>query len=87
MPLVAVTAPADQPPHREVLVASYADHLAVTGRGSIAYTRATRAFLRRWPDPQDWAGEPLEVRLSLNASTWSFVMFLMVHRLLPPGWD
>ena len=49
--------------------AAYLAHLARTGRGNTAYWQAARAFFRRWPDPQAWAAEPLEVRLSAGSAT------------------
>jgi hypothetical protein len=54
---------------------------------------AARTFLRRWPDPQRWADEPLAVRLTVSHPTRSFVMFLMLtghledsRRKLIPAW-
>lgn len=76
----------DRPP-AGALLAAYADHLAVTGRGNLAYERAARSFLRRWPDPQAWADESLADRVATNSSTRPFVMFLMVWGWLRPGWD
>ena len=49
--------------------------------------RAARSFLRRWPDPQKWAEEPLETRLGLSTGTHSFVMFLMLGGYVRPGYD
>ena len=46
------------------LLAVSARYLALTGRGNTAYYQAAQGFFRRWPDPQAWAGESLEVRLS-----------------------
>ncbi|MDQ4096319.1 MAG: site-specific integrase [Actinomycetota bacterium] len=46
-----------------------------------------RSFLRRWPDPQRWAAQPLADRLAERPSTLSFLMFLMVHGHLRPGYD
>jgi integrase len=69
------------------VLAAYAAHQALTGRGNIAYERAARAFLRHWPDPQDWTARPLPARLAANTSTRPFVMFLMVSGRLRPGWD
>jgi integrase len=69
------------------LLADYAAHLAVTGRGNHAYTHAARSFLRAWPTPQDWASQPLATRLAAGSQTRPFLTFLMVHRHLQPGWD
>ncbi len=85
----AVNAPKPEPatPPAEVLFARYVDHQRATGRGNPTAERAARLFLARWPDPQAWAEEPLNVRLSLPPSTMSLVMFLMTRRWLAPGWD
>ena len=56
-----------------------------TGRGNTAYGRAARSFLRRWPDPQEWAARPLAARLAADTSTRPFLMFLMVRGRLRPG--
>jgi integrase len=67
--------------------AAYLEYLESMSRGNAAYYRAARAFFRRWPRPQDWAGEPLEVRLSASSSTRPLITFLMLHRGLRPGYD
>ena len=65
---------------------AFGAHLAATGRrGSDALAAAAR-FLRRWPTPEDWAGEPLDVRLSLGAAG-PFVVFLCLGGRLHPGYD
>jgi integrase len=87
MPLQLAAVPAEPAPRDEALLAAFRDHLAVTGRGNVAYDRGARAFLRAWPDPQEWADEPLAARIMLGQPQWPFVMFLLVHRLLRPGWD
>ena len=69
------------------LLAGFAAHLTLTGRGNSASAQGARSFLRRWPTPQTWADQPLEVRLAAGPQTTPFLMFLMVHRLLKPGWD
>ena len=69
------------------LLADYAAHLAVTGRGNHAYTHGARSFLRAWPSPQVWASQPLPARLVAGTHTRPFLMFLMVHRHMRPGWD
>lgn len=65
----------------------YLAELARTGRGSASYYSAARTFLQQWPNPQNWAREPLEARLSANSSTRPFITFLMLHNLLRPGYD
>ena len=63
------------------------DHQAATGRGNPASDYEARRFLDRWPNPQSWAGEPLDVRLALSPSATSLVMFAMCRGWLQPGWD
>ncbi|MGZ4620139.1 MAG: tyrosine-type recombinase/integrase [Frankiaceae bacterium] len=75
----AVEAPAD-------VLAAYTVHLARTGRGNIAYERAARAFLRRWPQVQGWADVALRARLAAGTSTRPFITFLLVSRRLRPGY-
>ncbi|MCC3316728.1 integrase [Nocardia sp. 852002-20019_SCH5090214] len=65
----------------------YLAELARSGRGSAPYYSSARTFMQQWPHPQDWAHEPLEVRLSANSSTRPFITFLMLHNLLRPGYD
>jgi integrase len=86
MPPATANAHAPERPAGDLL-AGFAAHLALTGRGNTASAQGARSFLRRWPEPQAWADEPLEVRLAAGPQTTPFVMFLMVHRLLQPGWD
>ena len=69
------------------LLAAYDEHCDQLGLISVNLRSAARTFLRRWPDPQAWAGEPLEVRLTASHPTRSFVMFLMLAGHLRPGYD
>ncbi|TVR28425.1 MAG: phage integrase family protein [Nitriliruptor sp.] len=69
------------------LAAAYAAYLADTGRGNVLYERSARQFLHRWPDPQAWASEPLETRLSADKHTRPLLTFLMLHAGLRPGYD
>ncbi|MDT5047451.1 MAG: hypothetical protein QOG75_3325 [Mycobacterium sp.] len=69
------------------LLAAYSEHCDRLGLISVNLDSAARTFLRRWPDPQRWAGEPLEVRLTVSHPTRSFVMFLMLAGHLRPGYD
>ena len=71
----------------EELLSGYLDRLRATGRGSPAYERAARRFLRRWPDPAAWAAAPLQERLAEDTSTRPLITFLMLHRGLAPGYD
>jgi integrase len=81
MPLGAASVP-NSDPH-----ASYLDHLERTGRGNTAYWQAARTFFKRWPQPEAWAAEPLEVRLSASSATRPIITFLMLHHGLRPGYD
>ena len=91
MPPAAANAPAADrhapAPPPATLLAGWRDRQQATGRGNPSADRAARAFLARWPDPQAWAAEPLDVRQSVPASTVSLLMFLMVRGWLRPGWD
>src|SRR5512135_1322580 len=79
------SAAAAEPP--AALLAAYDDHLRARCRGNVAYNRAARAFLRRWPHPQAWASLPLGARLRAGPDTRPFVTFLMVSGRLRPGYD
>ncbi|MCV7032492.1 hypothetical protein [Mycobacterium sherrisii] len=69
------------------LLAAYAEHCDRLGLISVNLRPAARTFLRRWPDPQYWAGEPLQTRLTMSAPARSFVMYLMLAGHLRPGYD
>ncbi len=71
-------------PEADLLAAFAANRPARAARGQPG--RAARSFLRRWPDPQAWADEPLAVRLAA-AATRSFLMFLLLGGHLRPGYD
>jgi len=69
------------------LLAGFAEHAARLGLHGVNQQRAARAFLRRWPDPQAWASEPLQVRLALPDVSRSFLMYLLLGGHLRPGYD
>ncbi len=69
------------------LVADYEQWLAVDGRGSPCYRNAAWAFLARWPQPADFAAEPLDRQLTLSGSKRPFVTFLMVTGRCRPNCD
>jgi hypothetical protein len=83
MPPVLAYAPAPEVD----LLAACDEHCDRLGLISVNLRSAARTFLRRFPDPQRWAGEPLEVRLTVSHPTRSFVMFLMLAGHLRPGYD
>lgn len=69
------------------LVSDYVAHLARTDRGTANAAANARRFLRRWPQPQEWATQPLAKRLSEGPDARSFLTFLMVHGHIHPGYD
>jgi integrase len=80
--------PASEPELTGDLIAAFVAHLRATGRAPDRhYERAAERFFERWPDPQDWAGEPLEVRLAARTRTRMLVTFLLLHGHLRPGYD
>jgi hypothetical protein len=50
-------------------------------------SRTAARFFERWPQPQLWAAESLEVRLAARTRTRMLVTFLMLHGHLRPGYD
>jgi len=80
-------APTCDPVQRSGLYAAYLAALAERGAGNTAFRSAARSFLARWPDPADWACEPLPVRLSAGSGTRPFLNFLMLAGFLQPGYD
>jgi len=85
LPATASVAGAERPAGDSL--ADYAHHLGLTGRGNTSYTQAAKSFMCRWPIPQSWAAEPLATKLGAGPQTRSFLMFLMVHGWLSPGYD
>lgn len=81
------SAPCSRPDPAELLDA-YIAYLRARGRrvwkNSVG---PARAFLRRWPDPADFAAEPLDVRLAMPREMFGFVAFLFVGGWLRPGYD
>lgn len=71
----------------EDLVSEYLAHLVRTGRGTANAEANARRFLRRWPEPQAWAAQPLAQRLSEGPNTRTFVTFLIVWGHIRPGYD
>ncbi len=82
-----VNAPTGDPAERPDLYAAYLAALADRGAGNSSFCSAARSFLNRWPDPTDWAGEPLEVRLAAGPGLRPFLNFLMLGGFLRPGYD
>ena len=87
MPRASASASAAEQTARRDLVADYVAHLARTGRGTTNAEANARRFLRRWPEFQEWAGQPLAQRLSEGLNTRSFLTFLIVWGHIRPGYD
>ena len=83
MPPALAYAPA---PELDLLTAFRA-HTTRLGLHGVNQDKAARGFLRRWPDPQAWAEEPLATRLALPEMSRSFLMFLLLGGHLRPGYD
>src|SRR5436190_831892 len=69
------------------LLAAFAANCTRLGRTGVNLPKAAATFLRRWPDPQQWADEPMQVRLAATADKRAFLMFLMLTGHLRPGYD
>lgn len=69
------------------LFTAYKAVLFARGVGNRSFYGGARSFLIRWPEPQDWALEPLSVRLAAGSQTRPFINFLMLHGHLHPGYD
>lgn len=80
-------APASAPEPVPDLQAAYAAHLRATGRGNRFYPWAAERFFAAWPEPAQWAAEPLAVRLATDRHTRPLLSFLMLHGHLRPGYD
>lgn len=65
----------------------YLAALAQRGAGNSSFTSGAVAFLRRWPDPQQWAEQPLSARLRMWSSTRPLINYLMLSGHVRPGYD
>jgi hypothetical protein len=79
--------PGSVPAARAELFAEFVRYLQRTGRRCVLFQEAARQFLVRWPDIEGWASLPLDDRLHGNAHQRPFLMFLMLHGYLHPGYD
>ena len=86
MPPAIASARAAERPAGDLL-AEYAVHLRRTGRGHRNSVDNAGRFLRRWPEPQRWAEQPLAQRLRVDTNASSFFGFLLLHGYLHPGYD
>ena len=76
------------PPQAAPIYRAYLDCLAARGAGNKTFDSGARCFLARYPDPQAWAGLPLEQRLAGTRPHLQPVLnFLMLHGHLRPGYD
>jgi len=76
------------PPQAIPVYEAYLNWLSVRGIGNQTSDSGARCFLARYPDPQAWAGLPLETRLAgTRPHLQSLLNFLMLHRHLRPGYD
>ena len=71
----------------EALLAEYEAWLAGRERGCRSFRDGARVFLDRWPEPQSFASEPLEVQLACDQHVRPFITFLLIADLLRPGYD
>ncbi|MGH3160259.1 MAG: tyrosine-type recombinase/integrase [Streptosporangiaceae bacterium] len=84
MPPVKTIVPAQAAP----IYDAYLDCLEARGVGNKSFDSGARCFLARYPDPQAWAGLPLEARLAgTRPQLQPLLNFLMLHRHLRPGYD
>ena len=72
---------------RDALLAAYRAWLAGRGRGCRSFRDGARAFLDRWPEPQTFASEPLDVQLECDQHVRPFITFLLLTDRLRPGYD
>lgn len=79
--------PAHAPPESPNLLPAYVSSVSARGRANKSYVRGARAFFTRWPDPQEWARQPLALRLATAANQWSLRNYLMYWGHLRPGYD
>ena len=83
MLLESVSAPALSADH----LAAFAAHAAARGWRGPGQIRAATRFLRRWPTLAAWRDAPLAVRLASDPNVGAFLLFLMLHGHLRPGYD
>jgi integrase len=72
---------------RDALLVEYQAWLAGRGRGCRSFRDGARAFLDRWPEPQSFAAEPLDVQLACDQHMRPFITFLLLTDRLRPGYD
>ena len=76
------------PPQAALVYDAYRGWLAAREVGNKTFDSGARCFLARFPDPQDWAGQPLAARLAgTRPQLQPLLNFLMLHGHLRPGYD
>jgi hypothetical protein len=76
------------PPQAVPIYDAYLGCLAARGVGNKTFDSGARCFLARYPDPQDWAAQPLAARLAgTRPQLQPLLNFLMLHGHLRPGYD
>jgi integrase len=70
----------------EALLAEYRAWLAGRGRGCRSFRDGARVFLDRWPVPDSFAEEPLDIQLACDQHTRPFITFLLLTDRLRPGY-
>ena len=69
------------------LVEAFAASAATRSRRGRSHLTAAARFAARWPDPAAWRAAPLAVRLATDPNAGAFLLFLMLHGHLRPGYD
>ena len=84
MPLATASARAPEPD----LLQAYLAWLRASGRKVQCYVACAQRFFARWPDPQAWASEALDVRLATTTGNqMALLNFLLYQGHLRPGYD
>jgi integrase len=78
---------ANAPSPEPDFVGSFAAWLAARGCVGETYAKSARRFFARWPDPHDWADQPLEGRLRLDRNLRVVLNWLILTHELHPGYD
>jgi integrase len=78
---------ANAPSPEPDFVGSFSAWLAGRECTGETYARSARRFFARWPDPDDWAAQPLEARLRLDPNLRVVLNWLLLFHDLHPGYD
>jgi len=69
------------------LYGEYTGWLHARGVGNHSFDVGAKNFLRRFPEPQAFAAQPLEARLAESGNVRPLLTYLMLHGHLRPGYD